>query len=122
MFESGKEYDFDYDSQIIQHEKYDARRIYKKTAGYFPGMPTQDTKSYMLKIGTVMPMLKHPGTRHCKEYTNCGKQMAMIKNSYNYIVNKASCIFKDIKPTSRIKRFIFRFISVAGQWVYQHRQ
>jgi hypothetical protein len=47
---------------------------------------------------------------------------AMIKNFYSYIVNKVSRVFKDIKPTSRIKRFIFRFISVAGQWVYRHRQ
>ncbi|MDR2027515.1 MAG: IS1380 family transposase, partial [Prevotellaceae bacterium] len=47
---------------------------------------------------------------------------AMIKNFYNYTVNKVSCVFKDIKPTSRLKRFIFKFISVAGQWVYRHRQ
>jgi len=24
------------DNQIIQHEKYDAKRTYKKTTGYFP--------------------------------------------------------------------------------------
>jgi transposase len=44
QLEPGKEYDFDYDNQIIQHEKYDARRTYKKTAGYFPGIATAGDK------------------------------------------------------------------------------
>lgn len=48
--------------------------------------------------------------------------MAMIKNFYNYVVNKVSKIFTDIKPTTRLKRFVFRFISVAGKWRYQGRQ
>jgi len=30
--------------------------------------------------------------------------------------------FSDIKPTTRLKRFIFKFISVAGKWKYQGRQ
>ncbi|MDR3142218.1 MAG: hypothetical protein LBU37_10910 [Tannerellaceae bacterium] len=34
----GEFYDFDYDSQIIEHEKYDAKRTYKHTIGYFPGV------------------------------------------------------------------------------------
>jgi len=48
--------------------------------------------------------------------------MAMIKNFYNYVVLKVSKVFTDIKPNTRIKRFVFRFISVAGKWVYQGRQ
>jgi Transposase DDE domain. len=47
---------------------------------------------------------------------------AMIKNFYNYIVQKVSKIFKDIPPTSRIKRFIFRFICVPARWYYRGRQ
>jgi len=47
---------------------------------------------------------------------------AMIKNFYSYIVGKVSKVFKDIFPTSRLKRFIFRFINVPGQWVYRGRQ
>jgi hypothetical protein len=31
-------YDFDYDNQIIAHEKYDAKRTYKMNTGYFPGV------------------------------------------------------------------------------------
>jgi len=48
--------------------------------------------------------------------------MAMIKNFYNYVLKKVSRIFTDIKPTTRLKRFVFRFIAVAGKWRYQGRQ
>jgi hypothetical protein len=47
---------------------------------------------------------------------------AMLKNFYNYLVEKVSKVFKDISPTSRLKRFIFRFISVPGRYVYRARQ
>ena len=48
--------------------------------------------------------------------------MAMAKNFYNYVVEKVSRVFDDIQPTTRLKRFIFRFITVAGKWVYSGRQ
>ena len=47
---------------------------------------------------------------------------AIIKNFYNHIVEKVSEVFRDIPSTSRLKRFIFRFICVCGQWVYRGRQ
>jgi hypothetical protein len=47
---------------------------------------------------------------------------AMLKNFYNYLVEKVSVVFTDILPTSRLKRFIFRFIAVAGRYVYRGRQ
>jgi hypothetical protein len=47
---------------------------------------------------------------------------AILKNFYNYIVNKVSKVFSDILPTSRLKRFIFRFITVVGRYVYRGRQ
>lgn len=47
---------------------------------------------------------------------------AMIKNFYTYFISIISTKFKDLKPTSRLKRFVFKFISVAGQWIYQGRQ
>lgn len=48
--------------------------------------------------------------------------MAMIKNFYNYVLKKVSGVFTDIKPTTRLKRFVFRFIAVAGKWRYQGRK
>jgi len=47
---------------------------------------------------------------------------AMIKNFYNYFVAIVSEKFEEIKPSTRLKRFVFRFITVAGKWVYQGRQ
>jgi len=47
---------------------------------------------------------------------------AMLKNFYNYLVNKVSKTFTDILPASRLKRFVFRFISVPGRYVYRGRQ
>ena len=48
--------------------------------------------------------------------------MAMAKNFYNYFVERVAGVFEDITPTTRLKRFIFRFISVSGKWVYTGRQ
>ena len=47
--------------------------------------------------------------------------MAMIKNFYNFVLEKVSKVFLNITPSTRLKRFIFRFISVAGKWVFQGR-
>ncbi len=48
--------------------------------------------------------------------------MALIKNFSNLVLEKVSKIFTDIKPTTRLKRFIFRFISVAGKWKKEGRR
>lgn len=48
--------------------------------------------------------------------------MALAKNFYNYVVEKVSRVFDDIQPTTRLKRFIFRFVTVAGKWIYSGRQ
>ncbi len=47
---------------------------------------------------------------------------AMIKNFYNYFVSIVSKTFDEIAPTTRIKAFVFRFITVAGKWVYTGRR
>jgi hypothetical protein len=47
---------------------------------------------------------------------------AMIKNFYSYTVKNVAKTFKNILPSTRLKRFIFRFICVAGKWVRQGRQ
>jgi hypothetical protein len=44
QIKKGEIYDFDYDNQIIEHEKYDAKRTYKHTTGYFPGVATINDK------------------------------------------------------------------------------
>ena len=47
---------------------------------------------------------------------------AIIKNYYNYFVGVVSGVFNEIETTTRLKRFVFRFITVSGKWVYQSRQ
>jgi hypothetical protein len=47
---------------------------------------------------------------------------AMLKNFYSYLIGKVSKVFAGILPTSRLKRFIFRFINVPGRYVYRGRQ
>jgi hypothetical protein len=48
--------------------------------------------------------------------------MALLKNFYNYIVKKVSEVFDGITPVTRLKRFIFLFITVPGKWIYRGRQ
>lgn len=47
---------------------------------------------------------------------------AMIKNFYNYFVAIVAEKFDNINPTTRLKRFVFRFITVAGRWVNRGRE
>jgi hypothetical protein len=47
---------------------------------------------------------------------------AMIKNFYNYFITKVSRVFNDISATSRLKKLIFRFITVPGKWIKHSRQ
>jgi hypothetical protein len=47
---------------------------------------------------------------------------SMLKNFYMYLVKNVAKVFKNILPTTRLKRFIFRFICVAGKWTRSGRQ
>ncbi|MDR0938040.1 MAG: hypothetical protein LBN29_01625 [Mediterranea sp.] len=46
----------------------------------------------------------------------------MCKNFYAHLVGKVAKVFTDIKPESRVKRFIFRFIAVLEKWIRAGRQ
>ena len=54
--------------------------------------------------------------------TVCLLLTAMLKNFYSHVIQKVAKVFADILPTGRLKRFIFRFISVPGRYVYRGRQ
>lgn len=43
--------------------------------------------------------------------------MGMCRNLYQYIITLFSKKFKQLKPTYRIKKFIFRFINVPAKWI-----
>lgn len=42
---------------------------------------------------------------------------AMAKNFYTYLIHKISEVMDDIEPVSRLKKFVFRFISVPAKWI-----
>lgn len=48
--------------------------------------------------------------------------MAICRNLYHYIINRFSERFEGLRPTFRIKKFIFRFIAIPSKWVYKSRQ
>ena len=48
--------------------------------------------------------------------------MAICKNVYQYIIEKYSQTLDFLKKNFRLKKFIFRFINVAGKWIRRGRQ
>jgi hypothetical protein len=47
---------------------------------------------------------------------------AMCRNIYHYIIHLFSSRYKGLCPTYRIKKFIFRFVTVPAKWIYHARQ
>lgn len=47
---------------------------------------------------------------------------AICRNLYDYIINQFSTRFKCLSPSFRIKKFIFRFITIPAKWIRNARQ
>lgn len=47
--------------------------------------------------------------------------MAMCRNLYSHIITKFSKITTFLSPKFRIKKFIFRFVSIPGKWIRSGR-
>ena len=47
---------------------------------------------------------------------------AICKNIYHYIITIFSKIYSGLEPTFRLKKFIFRFITIPAKWIKQSRQ
>ncbi|RPI83252.1 MAG: IS1380 family transposase, partial [Nitrosopumilales archaeon] len=47
---------------------------------------------------------------------------AICRNLYHNIINYFSKIVKSLKPTFRIKKFLFRFIILPAEWIRKSRQ
>ncbi|MGW8124190.1 IS1380 family transposase [Roseivirga echinicomitans] len=47
--------------------------------------------------------------------------MAICRNIYNYIITSFSKVYKGLSAEFRIKKFIFRFISIPAKWVRSSR-
>lgn len=47
---------------------------------------------------------------------------AMVKNFYLYLVRKVSKCVKGLEPTSRIKKFVRKFVAVPAKWISSGRR
>ena len=103
---SGQEYDFDFDHQFIETEKYDAKPTYKK---FFYDMNNglgwnRLPKSFMAQ-NTVFLLMT-----------------ALIRNFYKAIMQRLKTHEFGLHSTSRIKTFVFKFISVPAKWIKTSRR
>ena len=86
-------YDVDFDHQFIETEKYDAKPTYKRFLGYRPGVAV---------IGDLI--------------------VGIIRNFYKAIIQRLHVKKYGLNATSRIKAFVFRFISVPAKWIRTSRR
>ena len=93
QLKEGEIYDVDFDHQFIETEKYDAKPTYKKFLGYRPGEAV---------IGDLI--------------------VGIIRNFYKAIIQRLDVKKYGLNATSRIKAFVFRFISVPAKWIRTSRQ
>ena len=93
QLKEGEMYDIDFDHQFIETEKYDAKPTYKKFLGYRPGVAV---------IGDLI--------------------VGIIRNFYKAIIQRLDVKKFGLNATSRIKAFVFRFISVPAKWIRTSRR
>ena len=93
QLKEGEMYDVDSDHQFIETEKYDAKPTYKKFLGYRPGEAV---------IGDLI--------------------VGIIRNFYKAIIQRLDVKKYGLNATSRIKAFVFRFISVPVKWIRTSRR
>ena len=93
QLKEGEMYDVDFDHQFIETEKYDAKPTYKKFLGYRPGVAV---------IGDLI--------------------VGIIRNFYKAIIQRLDVKKFGLNATSRIKAFVFRFISVPAKWIRTSRR
>lgn len=99
QLKKGEMYDFDYDNQIIEHEKNDAKRTYKHTTGYFPGVATINDKIVYIenRDGNANVIISQEETLYFQIYL-CGRKMDQAKSSmeaealYRAALRKTRCI------------------------------
>ena len=106
QLKSGQEYDFDFDHQFIETEKYDAKATYKK---FFYDMNNglgwnRLPKSFMAQ-NTVFLLMT-----------------VLIRNFYKAIMQRLKTHEFGLRSTSRIKTFVFKFISVPAKWIKTSRR
>ena len=111
LLKSNKEYDFDYDNQLIPTEKYDSKLSYKMKKGYFPGIATIDDMPVYIEnrngnsnvkylqeetLERAYFMLKEEGIKINRSRMDCGSYTEEIvlvveKNSKLFYIRAQKC-------------------------------
>ena len=99
QLKEGEGYDVDFDHQFIEAEKYDAKPTYKKFLGYRPGVAV---------IGDLIVGIENSDGN--------------IHNFYKAIIQRLEVKRFGLNATSRIKAFVFRFISVPAKCIRTSRR
>lgn len=66
-------------------------------------------------------MWKHLPCSYLKENAVFMVLMAMCKNFYTFLIAKLAALFFGLKPTSRLKSFVYHFITVPAKWTRKSR-
>lgn len=101
------DYIFDYDNQFIPADKYDSKLSYKHADGYLPGIAS---------IGNFPVYIEK------NKNTVFLVMMAICRNLCHFLTDFISKKLDFIKPTFRLKKFIFRFMVVTSKWITQGQQ
>jgi len=111
LLKTRKEYDFDYDNQIIPNEKYDSKQTYKMKKGYFPGIASIDDMPVYIEnrngnsnvkylqedtLERAYSLLKEAGIRINRSRMDCGsytKEIVSVveKHSRYFYIRAQKC-------------------------------
>lgn len=106
----GQRYDWDFDHQFTVIEKYDAKPTYKKFTGYSPGIAV---------IGNhIVGIENRDGNANVRFH----QQDTLVRNFYKTIIKRMNVKDFGLSTTSRIKTFVFKFISVPAKWIKTSRE
>jgi len=105
QLEKGKSYDFDYDNEIIAHEKFDAKRTYKKNTGYFPGIATIDDK--------IVYIENRDGNANVKT-----EQAETLKRAYNTLKNNGIGVYRSRMDAGSYAKDIIEVVAENSELFY----
>ena len=139
----GQRYDWDFDHQFTVIEKYDAKPTYKKFTGYSPGIAVignhivgienrdgnanvrfhqQDTLERIFDDMNNGLGWKRLPKSFMAENTVYLLMTALVRNFYKTIIKRMNVKDFGLSTTSRIKTFVFKFISVPAKWIKTSRE
>ena len=111
---AGASYDFDFDHQFIETEKYDAKMTYKKIVKFYN---LRDGKERIFDdMNNGFGWARLPKS-FMAENTVFLLLTALIRNFYKFLMGRLYTKAFGLKKTSRIKAFVLKFISVPAKWI-----